>query len=165
MNNKGFTLVELIVSFVLITVISLALFKTTLTLQQQQQINLSKNKYKTFLISLNNTIQMDFMGDKVKSITSCGNNCYDIVYENVGEKRLSVDSDNNIITYGSTKEKLPSDYKFIGNIEFNSYTSDRVGYDSFILLTISIKNSYDSKIDKIKYMYQYDSENGAVTIS
>lgn len=163
MNNKGFTLVELIVSFVLITVISLALFKTTLTLQQQQQINLSKNKYKTFLISLNNTIQMDFMGDKVKSITSCGNNCYDIVYENVGEKRLSVA--DNIITYGSTKEKLPSDYKFIGNIEFNSYISDRVGYDSFILLTISIKSNYDSKINKIKYMYQYDSENDVVTIS
>ena len=163
MNNKGFTLVELIVSFVLITVISLALFKTTLTLQQQQQINLSKNKYKTFLISLNNTIQMDFMGDKVKSITSCGNNCYDIVYENVGEKRLSVA--DNIITYGSTKEKLPSDYKFIGDIEFTSYTSDRVGYDSFILLTISIKNSYDSKIDKIKYMYQYDSDSELVTIS
>lgn len=163
MNNKGFTLVELIVSFVLITVISLALFKTTLTLQQQQQINLSKNKYKTFLISLNNTIQMDFMGDKVKSITSCGNNCYDIVYENVGEKRLSVA--DNIITYGSTKEKLPSDYKFIGDIEFTSYTSDRVGYDSFILLTISIKSNYDSKINKIKYMYQYDSENDVVTIS
>ena len=163
MNNKGFTLVELIVSFVLITVISLALFKTTLTLQQQQQHSISKNKYKSFLIVLNNTIQMDFIGDTMKSVTSCGNNCYDIVYENVGEKRLSVA--DNIITYGSTKEKLPSDYKFIGDIEFTSYTSDRVGYDSFILLTISIKSNYDSKINKIKYMYQYDSENDVVTIS
>lgn len=163
MNNKGFTLVELIVSFVLITVISLALFKTTLTLQKQQQRNIAKNKYKSFLIVLNNTIQMDFIGDTMKSITSCGSNCYDIVYENGGEKRLSVE--DNIITYGSTKEKLPSDYKFIGDIEFTSYTSDRVGYDSFILLTISIKSNYDSKIDKIKYMYQYDSDSELVTIS
>ena len=163
MNNKGFTLVELIVSFVLITVISLALFKTTLTLQQQQQHSISKNKYKSFLIVLNNTIQMDFIGDTMKSVTSCGNNCYDIVYENGGEKRLSVE--DNIITYGSTKEKLPSDYKFIGDIEFTSYVGDSAGYDSFILLTISIKNSYDSKIDKIKYMYQYDSDSELVTIS
>ena len=99
----------------------------------------------------------------MQSVTSCGNNCYDIVYENGGVKRLSVE--DNIITYGSTKEKLPSDYKFIGDIEFTSYVSDSAGYDSYILLTISIKNSYDSKIDKIKYMYQYDSENGVVTIS
>lgn len=163
MDNKGFTLVELIVSFVLITVISLALFKTTLTLQQQQQHSIAKNKYKSFLIVLNNTIQMDFIGDKMQSITSCGDNCYDIIYENSGEKRLSVE--DNIITYGSTKEKLPSDYKFIGDIEFTSYVSDSVGNDSFILLTISIKNSYDSKIDKIKYMYQYDSDSELVTIS
>lgn len=163
MDNKGFTLVELIVSFVLITVISLALFKTTLTLQEQQQKNISRNKYKSFLIVLNNTIQMDFTGDTMKSISSCGNNCYDIVYENVGEKRLSVE--DNIITYGSTKEKVPSDYKFIGDIEFTSYVGDSAGNDSFILLTISIKNNYDSKIDKIKYMYQYNSDSELVTIS
>ena len=163
MKRNGFTLVELLVSFVLITVISLSLFKTTVTLQQQQQQNISKNKYKSFLIVLNSTIQMDFIGDKMQSVTSCGNNCYDIVYENGGEKRLSVE--DNIITYGTTKEKLPSDYKFIGDIEFTSYVGDSVGNDSFILLTISVKNSYDSKIDKIKYMYQYNSENGAVTIS
>ena len=165
MNNKGFTLVELIVSFVLITVISLALFKTTLTLQEQQQRNIAKNKYKSFLIVLNNIIQMDFTEDKMKSVTSCGNNCYNIVYENGGEKRLSIDTDNNVITYGSTKEKLPDDYKLIGNIEFTSYVGDRVGYDSFVLLTISIKSNYDSKIDKIKYMYQYDSDFGIITIS
>lgn len=163
MKRNGFTLVELLVSFVLITVISLSLFKTTVTLQQQQQQNISRNKYKSFLIVLNNTIQMDFIGDTMQSVTSCGNNCYDIVYENGGVKRLSVE--DNVITYGSTKEKLPSDYKFIGDIEFTSYVGDSVGNDSFILLTISVKNSYDSKIDKIKYMYQYDSDSELVTIS
>ena len=39
MNKKrnGFTLVELLVCFVLITIVTISLFKTVLTLQQKQQ--------------------------------------------------------------------------------------------------------------------------------
>lgn len=157
-NKKGFTLVELIVSFVLITVVSLALFKTVLSLQQKQQINISKNNYKAFILILNNNIQKDFLNDNIITVMSCGTNCYDIVYENKGSVRLSIDNTNNIIEYGDIKEKLPSDYKFIADIEFTSYINNLDGYNSFILLTIPVKSNYESNIDNIKYMYQYDSK-------
>lgn len=164
-NKNGFTLVELIVSFILITVISFAFFKTVLALQQQQQLNIARNKYKAFTVVLNNAIQKDFLNDKIDKISSCGSNCYNIIYSNKGEKQLSVDTENNIIVYGSVKEKLPVDYKFIDDIEFTSYVSDLEGYDSFILLTISVKSDLESKIEQIKYMYQYDSKETSVDVS
>jgi len=99
-REKGFTLVELLVSFVLITAVSFALFRTVLSLQQKQQINLAKNKYKAFTVVLNNTIQKDFLTNKVLSITECGTNCLDIDYERKGKVQLILDKENNTVTYG-----------------------------------------------------------------
>lgn len=164
-NKKGFTLVELIVSFVLITVLSLALFRTVLTMQEQQQRNIAINKYKAFTVVLNNEIQRDFLNDKIEKISSCGVNCYDIVYSNRGVKKLTVDTDNNIVIYGSVKEELPNDYKFMGNVGFTTYTGNEEGYDSFVLLTISVKSNFESSIDEIKYMYQYDSDEYTIDLS
>lgn len=163
-NKKGFTLVELIVSFALITAISLVFFKTILSLQQQQLENIARNNFKSFTIVLNNSIQKDFLNDNIEKIISCGENCYDITYTANGIVRLSVDKENGTITYGSIKEKLPNDYKFIGNIEFTSYINNFEGNDSYIALNLNLKSNYESKIENIKYLYQYDSDNGVIEL-
>lgn len=163
-NKKGFTLVELIVSFALITTISLVFFKTILSLQQQQLENIARNNFKSFTIVLNNSIQKDFLNDNIEKIISCGENCYDITYTANGIVRLSVDKENGTITYGSIKEKLPNDYKFIGNIEFTSYINNFEGNDSYIALNLNLKSNYESKIENIKYLYQYDSDNQIIEL-
>ena len=163
-NKKGFTLVELIVSFALITTISLVFFKTILSLQQQQLENIARNNFKAFTVVLNNSIQKDFLNDNIEKIISCGENCYDITYTTNGIVRLSVDKENGTITYGSIKEKLPNDYKFIGNIEFTSYINNFEGNDSYIALNLNLKSNYESKIENIKYLYQYDSDNGIIEL-
>ena len=161
-NKKGFTTVELVVSFVLIAVISIGFFNTILSLQKQQQRNIAINQYKAFILSLNSSIQNDFLNDRIDKIEICGSNCYNITYLNNGEKQLLIDEENSIITYGSYKDRLPSDYRFIDEVEITSYLSDKVGFDSYIVLTITVKNDLENKIEKIKYMYQYDSDTHIV---
>ena len=157
-KKNGFTLVELIVSFALITVISLSFFKTVLTLQEQQLKNIARNNFKSFTITLNNLIQKDFINDKIESIIACGNTCYDITYKSKGIMRLNYDADLNAIVYGDKKEKIPNDYKLIGKIEITNHTSEVVGINSYIVLNINLKGNFDSKIENIKYMFQYDKE-------
>ena len=163
-NKKGFTLVELLVSFALITAISLAFFRTILSLQQEQLKNIAKNNYKAFTIVLNNSIQKDFLNDNIEKIISCGDSCYDITYTKNGIIRLSLDKEKKIITYGNIKEKLPADYKFIGDIEFTSYINSYDGNDSYIALNINVKSNYEKGIDNIKYVYQYDSDNEIIEL-
>ena len=163
-NKKGFTLIELIVSFTLITVISLAFFRTTLSLQEQQLENIAKNEFKAFTVALNNSIQNDFLTDKILKIYSCGDNCYDITYQKKGIIKLSYDKNSNVITYGTLKEKLPKDFKIVNDFEIVTYKSNQDGFNSYISLNMDLKNNYSSKIDNIKYMYQYDSTEYEIQI-
>ena len=159
MNKRGFTLVEVIVSFVLITAVSLALFKPTLSIQEKQKENLAINSFKAFNLAINNEIQYDFLTDKILSTTPCGDSCYDIVFENRGTVRTTLNKEDGIITYGSFKEKLPSEYKFYDDMLITSYSSDNEGLNSYVVMTIPVKSNYEPNLSNIKYMYQYDKNN------
>ena len=81
MNQKGITLVELLVSFSIITILSLGLFKATLSIEEKQMINISKNNFVSFNSIINNSIQNDFLTKEINSFTQCGTNCYEIKYK------------------------------------------------------------------------------------
>ena len=157
MNKKGFTLIEVIVSFVLVTAISLALFKTVLAMQQRQKVNIALNQFKSFNLMINNEIQYDFLTDKILSTSACGTNCYDITFEKKGTVRITMNKEDGTITYGSFKEKLPVDYTFYDDMTITSYTSSTSGLNSYVVLTIPVKSNYEPNLSNIKYMYQYDS--------
>ena len=155
--KKGFTLIELIVSFTLITVVSISLFKTVLSVQQKQSQNIAINKFKAFQLLLNNEIENDFLKEEIESVNECGINCYDIQFKEIGIKRLSIDKVDNVITYGSFKEKLPDNYKLIDDITITKYESTTSGINSYIFLDIPIKSSLEPSLNSLKYMYTYDS--------
>ena len=157
--KKGFTLIELIVSFTLITVVSISLFKTVLSVQQKQSQNIAINKFKAFQLLLNNEIENDFLKEEIESVNECGINCYDIEFKEIGIKRLSIDKVDNVITYGSFKEKLPDNYKLIDDITITKYESTTSGINSYIFLDIPIKSSLEPSLNSLKYMYTYDSTN------
>ncbi len=157
MNKKGFTLVEVIVSFVLVTAVSIALFRATVSIQQRQKANIALNSFKAFNLAINNEIQYDFLTDKILSTNACGTNCYDIQYESRGTIRITLDKENGIISYGPFKEKLPDDYTFYDNMTITNYSSASEGLNSYVALTIPVKSNYDPSLTSIKYMYEYDS--------
>jgi len=157
-KNKGFTLIELIVSFVLITVVSIALFKTVLNLQQDQKRNIAINNFKALTIALNYEIENDFLNDRITKVRDCGNNCYNITYKNRGLVKLSVNVDNNTITYGNTKQYLPEGYTLYDYISITRYISAIEGLNSYYLLKIPIKSVYDESLEGLKYMNEYTTD-------
>ena len=163
--KKGFTLIELIVSFVLITVVSISLFKTVLTVQQRQSQNIAINKFRSFELLLNNEIEQDFQDDEIESVDECGLNCYNITFKNKGTVTISIDSDNNIITYGNIKEEIPESYKLINRMTVTKYESETNGINSYVILEIPIKSSLEPKLKSLKYMYTYDSNEGEIELT
>ena len=158
MNQKGITLVELLVSFSIITILSLGLFKATLSIEEKQMINITKNNFVSFNSIINNSIQNDFLTKEINSFTQCGTNCYEIKYKGNEIKKLELNKDKKIISYGDVKEKLPNNYFLYDDIKLTEYTSTDNENNSYILLNIPIRSNFDSNKKDIKIMYQY---NGA----
>ncbi len=156
MNQKGITLVELLVSFSIITILSLGLFKATLSIEEKQMINISKNNFVSFNSIINNSIQNDFLTKEINSFTQCGTNCYEIKYKGNEIKKLELNKDKKIISYGDVKEKLPNNYFFYDDINLTKYTSSDNENNSYILLNIPIRSNFDSNKKDIKIMYQYN---------
>ena len=161
-SNKGFTLLELIVSFILIAALSLALFRTVLSIQRIQKQNIFINQFKSLSVILNNEIQNDFYNDAISDVLECGTNCYDITYKGKGTVRLSIDRENNTIRYGSIKEKLPEEYVLYDDLDIEQYTSETSGYNSYFILNIPIKSGLDANLNGLKYIYMYDSTGNQI---
>ena len=156
MNQKGITLVELLVSFSIITILSLGLFKATLSIEEKQMINITKNNFVSFNSIINNSIQNDFLTKEINSFTQCGTNCYEIKYKGNEIKKLELNKDKKIISYGDVKEKLPNNYFFYDDINLIKYTSSDNENNSYILLNIPIRSNFNSNKKDIKIMYQYN---------
>lgn len=162
MNKKrnGFTLVELLVCFVLITIVTISLFKTVLTLQQKQQKNIAYNDYVAFSSVVNSTIQKDFLNKTMKSFTTCGDNCYTATYTDGSTRELRIDKKNGIFTYGDTKEKIPSSYKFYDDLDVTNITSSSNGaFTSLLTINIPLRNSLTGNNNDIECSYQYNVDD------
>ncbi len=116
MKNNGFSTIELLLSFVIISIITIAMFKTVTVLneklfyfQNSSRLVLTRGKFA-------NAVKEDLMNNKLTFISNCGSNCYDIVYETGKVRRLQRDVDEGLIKYGYITEKLPKDAYFSGDI-------------------------------------------------
>lgn len=160
LNNKGFSLVELLIAFTAITLLSLAIFRTVITIQKRQQINMAYNDYIVFESTINSLIQKDFVNKTIEAIEYCGNNCYKIKYIGEAEKILSINRNDNILTYGNIKLKLPKTFSFVKDIEQDSETITGVEANKNNTITtfkIPIKSTILVKELDIIYIYQSDS--------
>lgn len=166
MKKNGFTLIELLVCFTIILIVSVSLFKTVLSILNKEQKSIAYNEYLVFATEFNDVIQADFGSDTITSFITCGSNCYDITYSNKGIVRLSIDKTNNTMTYGDTKDTLPSNYKFYNDINITNNTvstSDENKYNGLLVINIPIKNTLISGFNDLQYIYQYNSNTNNVT--
>ena len=135
-KKNGFTMVELLVSLVLITTLSLALFKTVANIQKKEQMSIARNSLTAFKAVLNNNIETDFINDTITELYSCGDNCFDMTFKKKGTVRLSVE--DNILTYGTMKEEIPKNYKLYSNMSITFYESDEENKNAYVLLTLPL---------------------------
>lgn len=135
MKQKGFTVVELMTTFVLISIISVLLIKLTITLKEVYINGDLKTTILTKQGTMTDKIMKDLNTNTLTSITSCGNNCISFNYNNI-TKNLSIDKQKNIIKYDNYAIKL-NNGSLINDLVFSK---DDFDYDSIIKITIPITN-------------------------
>lgn len=148
MSKKGFTIIELIVSFTLVTVISIMLFQLIFSLKELYV----SGDIKTTLLNkqgiMVKKIYEDLNNKDLTSITSCGVSCLTFSYS--GEnKNLLVDVAANTLTYDNYTMKLSEgsyfdeiDFKY-GIIDTSSTSLDNSEYN----ISIPIRSKFLSNDD------------------
>lgn len=111
-NNKGFTVIELAVSFVLVSAISVMLLQLVLSLKELYV----SGDIKTTLLNkqgiMTKKIYDDLNTKTLTKITSCGLSCLTFTYNDGTVSNLLVDPGNNTITYHDYTMKLSDGSKF-----------------------------------------------------
>lgn len=159
MNKKGFTVVELMTTFVLVSIVAFLLIRLTITLKEIY-IN---GDMKTFLLTKQGTmtskIYKDLEEKNLTAITSCTNNeevvnnCINFVYSS-GTKQLKIDKNNKYITYDNYAIKLDKSGYF-GNSSIDVYNSDN---GNILNLKVPIYNKLINGDFGINIVYQLNNE-------
>lgn len=137
MNKKGFTVVELCVSFSLVSIIAIMLFNLIFSLKELYV----SGDIKTTLLNkqgiMTKKIYEDLNNRYLKQITACGISCLNFVYSD-GTAKFLIDVGANSITYDDYTMKLNDGTK-IGQVGFKSSTSiTRDNSDNNAVLSLDI---------------------------
>jgi len=119
MKNKGFTVVELIVSFCLVTAISIMLFQIIISLKELY----ISGDIKTTLLNKQGIMERkmydDLNSDTLTGITSCGVSCLKFTHNNGKEKKLLIDVASNTLIYDTYSMKLIKG-SYFGQVSFEN---------------------------------------------
>ena len=139
-NNKGFTLIEVAVSFTLVATISIVLLQLVLSLKE---VYLSGD-IKTTLLNkqgiMTKNIYDDLNKKNLASINTCGLSCIEFTYSEGTKKKLVVDPGNKTIKYGDYTLQIDNS-SYFGNLKIDVDTKAPAlsnGDDSIISITIPV---------------------------
>lgn len=172
MNKKGFTVLELILAFSLMTIVVVYLLQIIALVQSVYIRNNSKSE---LLIKQNNVIDLmyrDLDAKGLKAISSCGTNCYELTFNNSENKKIEkyTDGDKSIVKYGNYAVEYDSRVK-VGNIDRvqpSIFTPDDgiIGTNFYnAILEINIPVSDQTGVYSIQVVYQYNTTINNVTVS
>lgn len=137
-NNKGFTLIELAVSFCLTATISIMLLQLVLSLKD---VYISGDVKTTLLNKqgiMVKKIYDDLNKKQLESITSCGLSCLTLTYDDSTSANLLVDPGNRTLTYNDYTMQLDNSSNF-GILDFSyEETDDSQSIIDDSILTIDI---------------------------
>lgn len=168
MNKKGFTTVELVVSFTLVSIIVFFLLEIIFVLKDLYVSSGIKTKLLTKQAVLSENLNDDFTSLQLIYASKCSEAdanydkevCINFGFKNV-QKQLIVDRENNSITWGNLKTVLINGSE-IGNIKISKETlvnvNDATTLNGILSIDIPI---YHKLVEKenfgIKINYQYNS--------
>ena len=102
-NNKGFTLVEVVVSFSLIMVVMVYLIKTVVVVSSEETDLVTEQQYSVYQSTLLEKIYSDISVAADITVSSNGNTITITSKEWVPNNK-TISFDNNSITYDNTRE-------------------------------------------------------------
>lgn len=127
MNNKGLTLIELIVTFALATVIIILLLNVLIIIKKNYEDTDSKTKLVVNQSTLSNLLNLKFSGDNLISYDECnGDFCYNFLFKD-GETLILNVTDKKIV-FGD----------YVYNLNETTYVENPVLYIDYPYLVIKI---------------------------
>lgn len=143
-NNKGFTLVEVVVSFSLIMIVMVYLIKTIVVVSSEETDLVTEQQYSVYQSTLLEKIYSDISVAADITVSSNGNTITITSKEWVPNNK-TISFDNNSITYDNTIYELPD------NCEFKStkYSIVQQEKENYYIIKINIKVNDKDKIMKI----------------
>lgn len=165
MNNKGLTVVELIVSFALTMIVAVFLFRTILTLKDSYVGSGVKSQLLNKQTLMSSKINNDFYEKGVKIALRCGKDCLNFIFNDNTSSKLIVDRDNNLFSYGNYNTKLVDGSKY-GAVDIHTETTLNVESgkkDSFIIVKIPVTHPLLKEDYGVNIIYQYDSRTSAIS--
>lgn len=141
-NNKGFTLVEVVVSFSLIMIVMVYLIKTVVVVSSEETDLVTEQQYSVYQSTLLEKIYSDISVAADITVSSNGNTITITSKEWVPNNK-TISFDNNSITYDNTIYELPD------NCEFKSTKYSIVKQENYYIIKIYIKVNDKDKIMKI----------------
>lgn len=149
LNNKGMTLIEIIVCFVIVVVIVLSMFKVVNNYKDKQDIESYKNSITTYKNTITKAIWDDIISHK--GIVKCTDESYGefLVYEfqfldgkssklkilhkvkndTNDSDRIDEDESEFYIQYGLVNDEQKFKFPKMYNVRFNYVQVNEVGYD------------------------------------
>ena len=145
-NNKGFSILELIVSFSLTMVIMVVLFEIIVYMKELYEKSVTQTELLNRQNLITDYIYTDLASNNLVAIDGCGDNCINFIYSDERTKQLTWD-----LSFGS--------------LRYDEYTLTLIGSSSFnkdeeYQLTYGENN----KLTGVKICYNSDSTNAYVSI-
>ena len=155
-NNKGLSVVELIVSFVLCILVFVFIIQVVSSVEELY-INLG---VKTELLSKQSIISEEmnnkFKDKKTTLIKSCGKDCLTFFYKDNTFEKMQIDKDKNNFVFGENIYNF-NGLGFVDSLTV-TVTDDRTYNQGILTINLNIKNSiFDNGKYIIKAYYQYSN--------
>lgn len=159
-NNKGFTIIELLVSFVLSMIIITLMFQLILNLKDVFQTSALKTDLLNKQNLMINKIYTDLLENKVTTINSCGIDCISFTFNDGTTKNLYANIEKGLLTYDNYTIKLNNQSYFTNvKIETNG-TQNTVKNNKILSIDIPIYNNlFKNENFGINIVYLYNSKN------
>lgn len=162
MKKRGFTVVELIVTFSLTVVICVFLLQLILSLKSIYDNSGIKTEILNKQSLISNQINRTFNQKTISSLSSCGEFCLKFNYIDNTSDILKIDYSNNILQFGSFYTSLPKDTNFKDvNVDIiYSGVVDNSSNDAMLNIKIPIESKkFKNEKFEVNVIYQFNSNN------
>lgn len=156
-NNKGFTLVELLVSFTLSMILIIIMFQLIINLKDVYMTSGIKTEMINKQYLMTNKIYKDLTEKKLTGISKCesGQNCINLSFSTGETKTFTVDLTNNTLNYDNYVVKT-NNTSTIGTIIISSNTITET--KKILTIKVPITNSNFKNDDfGINIVYPFNS--------
>lgn len=178
-NNKGFSVLELIVSFSLTMVIIIILFEIIIFMKELYEKSITETELINKQNLITNYIYTDLTNNNVVNISACGNNCMVFLFQDGQVKQLKWNINSGTLSYGDYTLELIKNSKFdetLSLVDSSSaiLTGTKICYEgadidsetnSYLSIKIPVMNSvYPDSDFGLNIFYTYDSDGLVINL-